>query len=162
MIKTFQGFVNMQPNPATQGSIFAKQIVAPGRAMQWDIIRIWAYSLGYETGSDAVSASSASNDPYRQQLRVGFAGAATRMQGLQLYGGLYRDAVTQDKLLQPFYYVPRSFEPIAPQQPIRVLEGQIVTFFVYEFQATQPALRPGRGVAWGIDYNEQQMGSNPA
>lgn len=159
MVKTFTTFI-------TLGTTFTpvlsprKTQVTPARSTYWDVLRLWCYSIGYESLADGTGPfASATNDPYFTQHGQGNNTIDTQPCFLNLYAAFYRDSIQLDKLLQPYFFVPRSFEPIVLQQPLRFLEGQNVIMFAAELpgQATTYNSRRGRGIAFGFDY-EEKMG----
>lgn len=131
--------------------------IGPGRDLEWDILRVWAYSIGYEPQAPDLNTGFNTNDPYQSW----HGGIAFVPDGYTLYACpvamIYHNNISLDSLIQPFRFVPRTFEPVALQQPARIGLNEKVVFFAGEFIGRNWNLgtaRPGRGVALGVEYME--------
>lgn len=134
-----------------------KTEVGPPRDTYWDISRLWCYSLGYESLTDGTGPTAGlTNDPYFTQHGQGNNTIDTQANYINPLAMFYRNSIGLDKLVQPYYFVPRTFEPIVLQQILRIGDGEHIIMFAAEIlgSGATPFARAGRGVAFGFDYEE--------
>lgn len=130
--------------------------LSPGRDVYWDITRIWAYSIGYENIIADGTNGQLSSDPYN--VTRGDYNGLTDFLPLNYtpVAMIYKSAIQLDKLIQPFQYVPRTFQPIDLNSPVRISVNDKVVFFAGE-NIPAPGdggQRKGRGIAFGIQVIE--------
>lgn len=161
-LQRYDVFVVLGDKTAPQSLAPVQTTLTPGRDTSWEVLRVWAFSIGYEPQVATVGpVSSPTYDPYASERGLFNGSSDSIPQYINPVAMIYHDSIALANLVQPFYYVPRSFEPIALQQPLRIagntklvcLAGEIIT------ANGDAGDRRGRGVTFGVEVNETRLAS---
>lgn len=161
--RTYSLFIGLGSKVANASLAPLQKSFTPGQDTKWSILRVWCYSLGYESQVTAIGpASDTDYDPYVAQRGFYNGSTDTIPQPFNPMAMMYRQSIALDQLVQPWVFVPRTFEPIALQQPIEILENENLICFASEIIPANgdSGDRKNRGLAFGIEVIET-LGVSP-
>lgn len=146
--------------PATLAPV--QTSLAPGHDTRWEILRVWALAIGYDSQSSSGTSEpgpqlGTNYDPYAATRDVN-AGAGTVPLIYNPTAVIFKNRIAPDAIIQNFNYVPRSFSPIALGQPTVILPNEQVVFLAGELvtlsRTAGDRTRQGRGITFGIEVVE--------
>lgn len=158
--RQYNATVVLQPLATAFSLSIAQRVMEPGHDTTWDIIRVWAYSIGYEPAPQPGFAGfiGSNYDPYNSE-RGSFSAVLSGVAAIiNPCAHFFRNTVAPENLIQRIGYVPRSYDPIALQQATRIQSNErviVVASELYNTVVTADPQRRGRSVNFGIEVIER-------